>query len=933
MDQNPVILEADVSEVEAARLQEIPSAKDEDGGRKVKDDNPERRFVLIPKSDTYDPNEESEVELGKAKKEHKLSNGGSGLGKESRASGSSNDEGEARKKERGHKLSNSESGARREEREYRSSNDEREAKRGEKGYKLPNGQNEVRREDQGYRIPNGEGEAKRGDNRSSRERDYMASNNERETEMRRTERNNRPPNSEPRRDDRKEPPRLDRPIKDERRTSYRGEVSRPEERRPSERPDVERRRSRQDLPVIETKIPREIPPQFRRSVSNMSSGTGTPKVAFGTPGTPAEIFLSPEVLRPAKDFHQPQQPVPRANVHEALWGKNSTPVDTQRSADSLGSHPRTPVAEKKSSGNLENGGRPPAEKLTRPQQLAGEIGGRRHERLPSPAKSTRSSNHSAYDYSGSEEDSLESDSDHHRRHSRRHREDRRRRSPSRSNRSSLDVKSASRFSTPLPSPKISPSQLQIGGMYEKAETFPSGKKEKPPISRPVSPFSAEKMDRLTPTDNPKSRQASSVLTPIPARPLVPLNIVPMPIPMPSTSREPGRSPAVPQYEENKPLGPRPLPQAQAQAQAQPKPYWQPPSFQPPPQNFEKPVGSFRRFSEDVERGQIAPLPTCPRTKGIRGWYDWRTLPQIAEFDICPQCFSSTIVPTEYGDLFVPSPRRSPNTEIKCDFGSSPWYRIAWLLTLKERRHDLSLFYGLADIADTVEPCNGKHDAIRTWYSVKDPRTGGTVKDFDVCFSCVRNVEVLLPAVRGVFVRSDTQFSKTPRICDMRFESKRFVKYFDALEIAAAKPSKYGPPDTRDLVRLASIPECQHDQDIINGHWHTITQLPEFTVCEECFDEVVGPDIDDGKAIAKMFSKGTRPLPRASCQLYGEKMRGIFRVAVDGEDYRYLASKARERRKAEEEFKRAVAELRRQPSRNPGIEREIKRREEEWSVWE
>jgi len=48
VDQNPVILEADVTAAEAARLQKIPCPKE-------KDDNPERRFVLLPKSDTYSP--------------------------------------------------------------------------------------------------------------------------------------------------------------------------------------------------------------------------------------------------------------------------------------------------------------------------------------------------------------------------------------------------------------------------------------------------------------------------------------------------------------------------------------------------------------------------------------------------------------------------------------------------------------------------------------------------------------------------------------------------------------------------------------------------------------------------------------------------------------------------------------------------------------
>jgi len=287
---------------------------------------------------------------------------------------------------------------------------------------------------------------------------------------------------------------------------------------------------------------------------------------------------------------------------------------------------------------------------------------------------------------------------------------------------------------------------------------------------------------------------------------------------------------------------------------------------------------------------------------------------------------------------VPSPRRSPDTPVLCDFGSSPWYRIAWLLTLKEKRRDLKLFYGLAGITANVQPCLGKHEAVRQWHSVLDPKTGAPIRGFDVCYSCVKSVETLLPAVRGVFVRIDTHNSGSPRICDLRFDSKRFIQYFDALETTADLSSDmYEPPDTRDLAYLcrkfALIPECQNDKDLVDRKWHIITQLPEFTVCEECFDEVVYPEIEDGKAVAKLFSKDLKRMPRASCQLYGEKMRGIFRLAVDSGDYKLLASKARERRAAEEGYKRDMAELRRQGLGTPGVDREIKRREDEWSYWE
>lgn len=176
----------------------------------------------------------------------------------------------------------------------------------------------------------------------------------------------------------------------------------------------------------------------------------------------------------------------------------------------------------------------------------------------------------------------------------------------------------------------------------------------------------------------------------------------------------------------------------------------------------------------------------------------------------------------------------------------------------------------------------------------------------------------------------------PRVCDLRFDSKRFVQYFDALETTADKSEiEESAPDTRALVSLAKrmslFPECERDNNLLDQSWNVITQLPEFTVCEECFDEVVWPELEDRKAIPMMFSKKLPTLPVASCQLYSARMRGIFRTAVDGNDYKFLAQKARERRAAEAKYKMDVEGLRRLPGKGSGqaVVAEIKRLEEEW----
>jgi hypothetical protein len=216
IDQVPIILEADVTKAEAARLQAQPCPKG-------KDDNPERRFVLIPKSNTYAPNEEEE---------------------------------KSRRKDR-------------------------------------------------------------------------------------------------------KTPKVEAPRREEKKETL-------------NKPPIARRRSRQDLPALETKVPRDIPPQFRRSASAFAA---LPK-DHGTPRTSAgDSFLSPDVSR-GKDYFG-SVPAPR---HESTPNRPSSRSDT-------------PLAGKRNSGNFENprSRRNSNKKLTRPQQLSEEHGPRRTERH----QSTHSDRHSA----------------------------------------------------------------------------------------------------------------------------------------------------------------------------------------------------------------------------------------------------------------------------------------------------------------------------------------------------------------------------------------------------------------------------------------------------------------------------------------------------------------------------------------------------------
>jgi len=723
-------------------------------------------------------------------------------------------------------------------------------------------------------------------------------------------------------------------------------------------PPLERRRSRQDLPSLQT----EVPPPYRRSTSAYAY-TPIPKQSTRSPRASGDSLLSPDAASFRSQSKGGYFDLPPKNGPRLSQGNIATPVAEKRRSAGSTSTPTTPLLDKRNSTGSDTYPRVKqdlGDKLTRPQHLSTESGVRRSDRAPSAhshldplehaGHRKGSSQSSSKYYSDSDDDQDSSDSDRRRRRHHHHRHhpqnslrpdddrDRHHRSGSKSTRSS-DGKPGSRISSPLASPNISPSQLPPTEVSRNT-THSSNRDSRRPSSRPVSPLSGYPE---APNDSGRSRARS----PVRSRRSSPVaapgtrntsSTLPIPIPARVDLYSPGEtrhSPSFSQYEDDhRRASTRPTPSPKPS----PKPSsWQPPSFQPPSESthLERPVGSYRRYSQDVDDGNIAPLPPCPRTTLSRGYNDWLTLPRCPAFNICPSCYESTMAPTEFHQLFVPAPAKPPHEEVLCDFGSQPWYRIAWLLTRKEHRRDLTLMSSLANIADTIPPCMGKYEAVRKWYSIIDPDTGYPIRNFDVCLACVKSIETLLPSLKGVFVRTDNKYPPDlPRVCDMRFDSKRFIHYFDALETAAdtASNSRY-PPDTTDLAslvkRFASLPECSRDKTLSNAHWYIITQLPDFTVCPECFDEVVLPGLEKKKAIPAMFNKAMQRKEAASCQLYSERMRGIFEKAVDGNDYKFLAAKARERRAKEGQRKKDVAEWK----GVKGGEKEIKRIEGEWAKWE
>jgi len=95
-----------------------------------------------------------------------------------------------------------------------------------------------------------------------------------------------------------------------------------------------------------------------------------------------------------------------------------------------------------------------------------------------------------------------------------------------------------------------------------------------------------------------------------------------------------------------------------------------------------------------------------------------------------------------------------------------------------------------------------------------------------------------------------------------------------------------------------------------------------------------PERKRGKAIATMFSKSPQVIsPPTSCQLYSPRMREVFSKAVNNNDYRFLAAKARDRKRTELDLKADIADQRRLSSNSKAAAIELARLENEWKKWE
>ncbi|KAF1812622.1 hypothetical protein P152DRAFT_396641 [Eremomyces bilateralis CBS 781.70] len=411
---------------------------------------------------------------------------------------------------------------------------------------------------------------------------------------------------------------------------------------------------------------------------------------------------------------------------------------------------------------------------------------------------------------------------------------------------------------------------------------------------------------------------------------------------------------------------------------------------PPSPNLDSqgllPTEVRRTESRSPARPATTSLPRCPRGEFSSRYDDWYILDSFPEFDVCPSCLDQIIDRTmpELCRYFKRAPRRPSGTATRCDF-NNPWVRLAWLLTLQNSRPKIDLLDDVAHIYASGERCPGESEVSGSWYGLLDGDR--LIGDFAVCPVDRKVLETLFPSLKGQFTRLSTSDPRRRR-CATRVGSRWYAALLDAfVEMDSKAGSRSGKVDLKPLLELLRTtsasstssssassstnhppqtpdpsPKCARDTLVLNRHWHIIPSLPELTVCPTCYADVIRPALHSGSRLASSFTRTPLLLPDpslsssvffrppsstqgASCQLYSPRMRRVWAKAVaGGDDFEYLARRARERRKVEAAVQGQHASLvrlmeqRGREAVSPRLaeerfEREWKEVLREWKEWE
>ena len=319
-------------------------------------------------------------------------------------------------------------------------------------------------------------------------------------------------------------------------------------------------------------------------------------------------------------------------------------------------------------------------------------------------------------------------------------------------------------------------------------------------------------------------------------------------------------------------------------------------------------------SKDANQTESRMAPCMKRTASMRSSSPRYTLVGAENLSFCKLCL-------DYIGKFVGTSQfreRAPSGDhdrpVQCALGNDIWIQLAWSLACGPQSSDprapppdLHRLREVAKVDEKFEACPGFGDHRRTWYGILDANQK-VVDQFRVCRCDLQKIRRLMPKVSELLVRLPDFMLRCEHSCSIRADSKRANMYLgcmQGMEEAAVAANKVADPTP--LIKLIEdrprFRECPRDCIREVQLWHFMDTFPDLTICEECFDLIVEPEIEKGQPIARLFNRAVQPLSSydvvgRSCQLYSPRMRRIFRDAVKSNDLEYLKDKAMRRREME-----------------------------------
>jgi hypothetical protein len=189
----------------------------------------------------------------------------------------------------------------------------------------------------------------------------------------------------------------------------------------------------------------------------------------------------------------------------------------------------------------------------------------------------------------------------------------------------------------------------------------------------------------------------------------------------------------------------------------------------------------------------------------------------------------------------------------CDF-SFLWVRLAYMWLFQQGQPDLSLLGEISSIQrdkdgicpnfnmeDTEVKKGGKPAVTRTWYSLRDPKTGSLVEEMTACSDCVAHINIIFPCLKRIFAPvADGQALLAT--CDLMTQGngqQRCLEYVDKIASVAEITLETKTRDVTPLIdfvkKWAPVPVCQKGNSVKGEKQYCLSSMAsEFTACEDCY---------------------------------------------------------------------------------------------------